>query len=252
AATSHAVKENAATYANYYPRQGGLPLASQVAQTQAFYASAASPTALDVPAQSPGQAQQIPPLGYALTQLHGVYILAQNADGMVVVDMHAAHERVLYEGLKRQWAQGALVAQMLLVPVSLDVTPREADAVEEAMQALRGLGFEMDRIGPQQVVVRQVPALLAHVDIAALVRDVLADLVQHGVSDRVTQRVHEFLATVACHGAVRARYTLTVDQMDALLRDLERTDNGGQCNHGRPTFVVLDMPSLDQLFLRGR
>lgn len=234
-----------------YPRQTGLPLPAQVAETRAFYASAASDEPVSARPHHASSAA-IPPLGFARAQLHGVYILAQNADGLVIVDMHAAHERVLYEGLKKQLAQGALAAQLLLVPVTLEVTPREAEAVEESVESLRGLAFEINRIGPQQVVVRQVPALLAHVDIAALVRDVLADVIQHGASARVLARLNELLATVACHGAKRARDALTLDEMNALLRDLEGTDNGGQCNHGRPTFVNLDMRALDQLFLRGR
>jgi DNA mismatch repair protein MutL len=192
------------------------------------------------------------PLGYALAQLHGVYILAQNDAGLVLVDMHAAHERITYEGLKTAQAGEGIRSQPLLVPVSLDVSRREADACEERHDWFGELGFEIDRMGPEQVVVRQVPALLGDADIAALVRDVLADLLEHGDSKRVEETVNELLSTMACHGSVRANRRLGLDEMNALLRRMEVTERSGQCNHGRPTWVHVSLDELDKLFMRGR
>jgi DNA mismatch repair protein MutL len=192
------------------------------------------------------------PLGYALAQLHGVYILAQNGRGLVLVDMHAAHERITYEGLKTAQAGEGIRSQPLLVPVSLDVSRREADACEERQDWFGQLGFEIDRMGPEQVVVRQVPALLGDADIAALVRDVLADLLEHGASKRVEEAVNGILSTMACHGSVRANRRLGLDEMNALLRQMEITERSGQCNHGRPTWVQISLDELDKLFMRGR
>jgi DNA mismatch repair protein MutL len=192
------------------------------------------------------------PLGYALAQLHGVYILAQNDAGLVLVDMHAAHERITYEGLKNAQTGEGIRSQPLLVPVSLDVSRREADACEERQNWFDELGFEIDRMGPEQVVVRRVPALLGNADIAALVRDVLADLLEHGDSQRVEETVNELLSTMACHGSVRANRRLGLDEMNALLRRMEVTERSGQCNHGRPTWVQVSLDELDKLFMRGR
>jgi DNA mismatch repair protein MutL len=192
------------------------------------------------------------PLGFALAQLHGVYILAQNAGGLVLVDMHAAHERITYEGLKSAQAGEGIRTQPLLVPVSLNVSQREADVCEEKQDWFAELGFEIDRMGVEQVVVRQVPALLGEADIATLVRDVLSDLLEHGSSQRVQDCINELLSTMACHGSVRANRRLTIDEMNALLREMEFTERSGQCNHGRPTWVQIGMGELDKLFLRGR
>jgi DNA mismatch repair protein MutL len=192
------------------------------------------------------------PLGHALAQLHGVYILAQNTDGLVLVDMHAAHERITYEGLKQAQAGEGIRSQPLLVPVSLSVSAREADTAAANADWFAGLGFELDRMGPEQLVVRQVPVLLADTDIEALVRDVLADLLEHGSSQRVTETGNEILSTMACHGSVRANRRLTLDEMNALLREMEITERSGQCNHGRPTWVQIGMAELDKLFARGR
>jgi len=192
------------------------------------------------------------PLGYALAQLHGVYVLAQNDSGLVLVDMHAAHERITYEGLKAAQSGEGIRSQPLLVPVSLDVSRREADVCEERQDWFGELGFEIDRMGPEQVVVRQVPALLGDADIAALVRDVLADLLEHGSSIRVEATVNELLSTMACHGSVRANRRLGLDEMNALLRQMEVTERSGQCNHGRPTWVQVSLDELDKLFMRGR
>jgi len=194
----------------------------------------------------------VPPLGYALGQLHGVYILAENADGLVVVDMHAAHERITYERLKDQLAGRAVAGQRLLVPLVLDVTEAEADLAETLADELSGLGLVLDRSGLQSVTVREVPALLAGGDIAGLARDVLADCQVLGGSERLAASHERLLATMACHGSVRARRSLTLAEMNALLRDMECTDNAGQCNHGRPTYLVRSMAELDMLFLRGQ
>jgi DNA mismatch repair protein MutL len=166
--------------------------------------------------------------------------------------MHAAHERITYEVLKAAQAGEGIRSQPLLVPVSLDVSQREADACEERQDWFSQLGFEIDRMGPEQVVVRQVPALLGDADIAALVRDVLADLLEHGASKRVEEAVNELLSTMACHGSVRANRRLGLDEMNALLRQMEITERSGQCNHGRPTWVQVSLDELDKLFMRGR
>jgi DNA mismatch repair protein MutL len=191
------------------------------------------------------------PLGYAIAQLHGVYILAQSADGMVLVDMHAAHERVMYEGLKKLLS-GHTAQQHLLMPEILQVTPAEGEAAEAHAQEFAALGFELSRMAPDRVALRAVPSLLAGRDPASLVRDVLADLAEQGHSRRVEESINHLLATMACHAAVRAQRTLSLPEMNALLREMERTDRADQCNHGRPTWVRLALGDLDRLFLRGR
>ncbi len=196
--------------------------------------------------------EQGPPLGYALAQIHGVFILAQNAEGVVLVDMHAAHERIVYERMKQQLAAQGVSAQPLLVPVSVAVAPAEADLAERHHDAFSRLGFELDRAGPETVLVRQVPALLRNADAGALVADVLADLRDCEDASRLEARLNHVLGTMACHGSVRANRQLTQAEMNALLRDMENTPNSGQCNHGRPTWTRLAMADLDRLFLRGQ
>ncbi|MCC5887843.1 MAG: DNA mismatch repair endonuclease MutL [Gammaproteobacteria bacterium] len=193
-----------------------------------------------------------PPLGYALAQLHGVYILAQNADGLVVVDMHAAHERITYERMKTARDAQGIRSQRLLVPLSLAVSEREAGRAEAEHEALAALGLVLERLGPESLVVREVPAALADGDIEGLVRDVLADLVEFGSSRRVRDEEDALLSTMACHGSVRANRQLTLAEMNALLRSMEATERSGQCNHGRPTWAVQSLAELDRLFLRGR
>ncbi|HKJ16886.1 MAG TPA: DNA mismatch repair endonuclease MutL [Xanthomonadales bacterium] len=206
---------------------------------------------------------EVPPLGFALAQLHGVYILSQNAIGLVMTDMHAAHERITYEQLKSRHEADGIRSQRLLVPISMFVSEAEADVAEESARRLEELGFQVDRNGPDSLVVRQVPALLAEGDIESLLRDVLSDLVQMegekattnvavDATARVETAANELLSTMACHGSVRANRQLSIAEMNALLRDMERTERSGQCNHGRPTWVQLDMDALDRLFLRGR
>ncbi|NZA25893.1 DNA mismatch repair protein MutL, partial [Luteimonas sp. SJ-92] len=193
-----------------------------------------------------------PPLGYALAQLHGIYILSQCADGMVVVDMHAAHERIGYEKLKSAHDSEGLRTQPLLVPQTVAVSEREAEVAEREATTLAELGFEVTRAGPQSLLLRAVPALLAEGDTEALLRDVLADLREHGESRRVAGARDALLSTMACHGAVRANRRLTVPEMNALLRQMEETERSGQCNHGRPTWARFGLAEIDRWFMRGR
>jgi DNA mismatch repair protein MutL len=239
------------------------PTGAQVAQQLAAYgalsgsdrgpAGPASPAAAtDAPHESGSGEADIPPLGFALAQLHGVYVLAQNARGLVLVDMHAAHERITYERLKAAQAGQGIRSQHLLVPASLNVSEREADLAEAHAEALEAVGIECDRSGPETLLVRKVPTLLQQADVPALLRDVLADLATLGSSTRLEEALDEMLSGMACHGSVRANRRLTLEEMNALLRDMERTERVAQCNHGRPTWVQLDMNALDRLFLRGR
>jgi len=203
--------------------------------------------------QAPGEREgKAPPLGYALAQLHGVYILAQNQAGLVLVDMHAAHERITYEGMKQALEGQGIRSQPLLVPLSVKVSPREVELAMEHRELLAELGLEVDALGKDSLVVRAMPALLEGADAEGLMRDLLADLVTHGSSERLRQAINEVLATMACHGSVRANRRLALEEMNALLRDIERTERSGQCNHGRPTWTQLSMTELDKLFLRGR
>jgi len=193
----------------------------------------------------------VPALGYAIAQLHGIYILAQTADGMVLVDMHAAHERVMYEGMKKL-LQGETASQPLLVPDILPVTLVEADAAEAHAAEFAALGFVVTRLSPDQLALRAVPCLLATRDPAGVVRDVLSDLVETGQSRHVEESINHLLGTMACHAAVRAQRNLSVPEMNSLLREMERTPRADQCNHGRPTWVRLSLHDLDRLFMRGR
>jgi DNA mismatch repair protein MutL len=192
-----------------------------------------------------------PPLGYAVAQLHGVYILSQTADGLVLVDMHAAHERVMYERMKRLLS-GETAQQLLLVPDILKVTSAQAEAAEAHEAEFAALGFALTRLAPDQLALRGVPSLLAGDDPADVVRDVLSDLAETGHSRRVEESINRRLGTMACHAAVRAQRTLSIAEMNALLREMERTDRADQCNHGRPTWVRLSLGDLDRLFMRGR
>jgi DNA mismatch repair protein MutL len=195
---------------------------------------------------------EVPPLGFALGQLQGIYILAENAKGLVIVDMHAAHERIVYERMKAAWEKQTPHAQPLLVPMTVTISEHEANVVEQHIEVLAELGLELNRRGLECVVVRQVPAVLRNADIASLIRDVVADLVNFGASERVRENIEAILGTLACHGSVRANRRLTLDEMNALLRDMELTERSAQCSHGRPTWVQLGLNELDGLFKRGR
>jgi DNA mismatch repair protein MutL len=193
-----------------------------------------------------------PPLGFALAHLHGAFILAENAEGLILVDAHAAHERVTYEKLKQQRQSGSVPSQPLLLPIRLAVSDAEAELAAENAKALRDLGIELDRLGPNSLLIRALPALLAQGDGEGLVRDVLADLNAQGHSRQVEERLNGLLASLACHGSVRANRKLSLPEMNALLREMEATERSGQCNHGRPTWVQLSLADLNGLFLRGR
>jgi DNA mismatch repair protein MutL len=197
-------------------------------------------------------ASEIPPLGFAVAHLHGAYIVAQNAFGMVLVDAHAAHERITYERLKAARTTQSIASQPLLVPISVALSTAEMGAFEEFSGLFSELGIGIDIGGEDSILIREIPTILARENAERLVRDVLADLADVGHSDRLSARMDELLATMACHGSVRANRPLSITEMNALLRDMETTENSGQCNHGRPTWVQLTHEALDKLFLRGQ
>lgn len=234
-----------------YQQPAGNPGVS-AGEAQAAYREYFSPLPSAQVQPMPQEQGDIPPLGYAVAQLKGVYILAENAQGLVVVDMHAAHERITYERLKHAMASEGLRGQPLLVPESIALSQREADCAEEHGEWFQRLGFELQRLGEETVAIRQIPALLKQAEATQLVRDVLADLLEYGTSDRIQAHLNELLATMACHGAVRANRRLTLPEMNGLLRDMEQTERSGQCNHGRPTWTQLSMDQLDKLFMRGQ
>jgi DNA mismatch repair protein MutL len=230
------------------PRAGMPAGEHRVRESLAHYATLAGPDG----AASRTGADDVPPLGYAIAQLGGIYVLAENREGLVLVDMHAAHERVVYEKLKRRHADRAIVRQPLLVPVTVAVSEAEATLAEQSASLFEELGLVIDRAGPTSLRVRELPSLLRAADAAGLLRDVLSDLADAGESRRVHDVIDETLATMACHSSVRANRSLTLDEMNALLREMEVTEHADQCNHGRPTWTALSLADLDRLFLRGR
>lgn len=196
--------------------------------------------------------REFPPLGFAVAHLHNIYILSETRNGIILVDAHAAHERVLYERLKQQIVQNKASSQPLLLPVKVKLSVAEADLCEQVVEPMNELGFDLSRAGPETILVRAVPVLIGGADVERLIRDILADLNQHGLSARLEEESNRLLATVACHSAVRAHRRLSVAEMNALLRDMEHTERSGQCNHGRPTWVELTTRDLDKFFLRGQ
>ena len=202
--------------------------------------------------QMPNEEADIPPMGFAIAQLKGIYILAENIQGLIVVDMHAAHERIIYERMKTAFDDQGLVSQPLLVPESLSVSQREADMAEQSAEVFTQLGFVVERAANESIIVREIPAILRGSEVEALLRDVISDLIEHGTSERIRHHINEILSTMACHGSVRANRRLSVPEMNALLRDMEATERSGQCNHGRPTWSQMSLDELDKLFLRGR
>lgn len=227
-------------------------VAEQMAAYKSLHRASGDRGAWQSPLAADTANAEVPPLGYAVAQLKGIYILAENELGMVLVDMHAAHERITYEQLKLGYDDRSLVAQPLLVPQSLSVSESEADAAMEYQGLFNSLAIDLQRTGPEALVIREVPALLRDADTEALIRDVLADLLAHGRSDRIEILANEMLSRLACHGSVRANRALTIAEMNALLRQMEVTERSGQCNHGRPTWTQISMVELDKLFLRGR
>ncbi|MFP8966360.1 DNA mismatch repair endonuclease MutL [Pokkaliibacter sp. CJK22405] len=259
--TGAQIREQMAGYARLHPEQGGEEVSGDASYSSAVAqdsSSAFDPIAAFTASSSSGGValpkvdEHLPPLGFAMAQLHGIYILSQNQHGMVIVDMHAAHERIVYERMKVAWQGEGVKSQPLLVPVSLAVSEREADSAEEQQEFFQRLGFGLQRMGTETLVVREVPALLRQADVPKLVTDVLSDLLNIGQSSRVEAHINELLGTMACHGSVRANRQLTLDEMNGLLRDMERTERSGQCNHGRPTWTQLSMKDLDRLFMRGQ
>ena len=231
--------------ASYSPTN--FPAPGAVREQMNRYGELHQPAALPV-----GDNAEIPPLGYAIAQLKGIYILAENEQGLIVVDMHAAHERITYERMKESFANGGLQTQPLLVPESIALSQKEADCADQYADIFKSLGFELQRAGPETLLIRQIPVVLNRAKVEQLVRDVLSDLIEHGSSERIQHHINEILSSMACHGSVRANRRLTIPEMNALLRDMEATERSGQCNHGRPTWLLQTLDELDKLFMRGQ
>lgn len=232
------------------PRQQGIDW-RLAERPVAYRVGFAAQQPVGMPIETP-QAEEIPPLGFALGQLHGIYILAQNQAGLVLIDMHAAHERITYERFKQTHHGSGIISQPLLVPVRVVVSSSEVDLVEAFQPFLNQIGIEISRLGHDTLAIRSIPALLQGADAEKLLRDLLSDLAEYGQTKRLQDEIDKVLATMACHASVRANRRLGIDEMNALLRDMERTERADQCNHGRPTWVQLSVAELDRLFLRGR
>ncbi len=239
------------TYQAGLTQQTSLPLS--IAESISAYASLSPYAMAEQKPRLPVSAEQdTHPLGYAIAHIHNIYILAETTKGVILVDTHAAHERVTYERLKRQYQEGFVPSQPLLLPIKITVSAAEADLAEQEYEYFSSLGFELNRSGPETIILRSTPALLGNVDKELLIRDVLADINEHGMSQRIQEQSNRLLATIACHGSVRAKRRLNIDEMNALLRDMEQTERIGQCNHGRPTWIELSTQELDKFFLRGQ
>ncbi len=233
------------------PDWRGSPLSSTLSSTLSSPLAVADPGASN--AQATGNASSHEhPLGYALAQLHGIFILAQNHKGLVVVDMHAAHERIVYERLKAQHDHGGMAMQTLLAPMAMAASPLEVETAHQHQGLLEQLGFSLSSLSETSLAIRGVPVMLSGGDAISLVRDTLAELAQHGQAHNLEEARNRLLSTMACHGAVRANRALTNPEMNQLLRDMESTERADQCNHGRPTWVQLDLAMLDRLFMRGQ
>ena len=240
------------------PEQGRIPLAGDGARSSVGISKSIGvyPTLLG--SHLAGKRLTIPddaevlPLGFAIAQLAGVYILSENADGLVIVDMHAAHERIVYEKLKKSFDTKEIVRQPLLVPVKIAVSESEVVLAEQYLEYFSRLGLIISLGGPSSIVIREIPALLNQAEVESLMRDILSDLQVAGSSNQVEDACHELLATMACHHSIRANRSLSLDEMNALLREMETTERADQCNHGRPTWTNISMSELDKLFLRGR
>ncbi len=247
AQSQSAVKDHSYSHASSTSQHVREPVHSYATQTANEY-----DLLLRMPPEEAHTTEEAPPLGYAIEQLHGIYILAQNAKGLVIVDMHAAHERIVYEKLKTSYQQGELATQPLLMPLTINVSPQEAVLAEQHSEAFLKFGFHIERFGEDSIVVREIPSLLQQADVNTLVLDVLADLNMFGSSEKLEQANNELLSTMACYGSVRAHRKLTLAEMNALLREMEATERSSQCNHGRPTWVQLSIDQLDKLFKRGQ
>ena len=223
----------------------------QVRETLQFYESAASNSSPQRESQLTENEQDVPPLGYAIAQLKGIYILAENAEGLIMVDMHAAHERITYERMKTAFEENGIQSQPLLVPLTVAVSEKEVLSSETNNTVFSKLGFVVESAGPESLLVRQIPVALHKANVEQLVRDVLSDIIQYGSSDRLQQHINELLSTMACHGSIRANRKLSLPEMNALLRDMEATERSGQCNHGRPTFMQFSLGEIDKWFMRG-
>jgi DNA mismatch repair protein MutL len=231
--------------------RGGRASSAAVAEAVAAYRIMGERNPADERGEVP-DAAEIPPLGFALAQIAGVYVLAENADGLVIVDMHAAHERIVYEDLKRSFDTSSIVRQPLLVPITIAVSENEVSLADDNADLFERVGLVVSPSGPASIVIREVPTLLNQADVEGLVRDILSDLAAAGRSNQVEEACHDLLATMACHHSIRANRQLTMDEMNALLRQMETTERADQCNHGRPTWTTISMADLDRLFLRGR
>ncbi len=244
------VVQKSFAYSPPEPRQTSLPLTVEE-EIQAY--SKLYPASDQTSSTSPEVSEnQDYPLGFAVAHLHNIFIVSETASGIILVDAHAAHERITYERLKQQFQDSVMVTQPLLLPVTVRLNEAEAEISEQHSDFFRSLGFEISRTGPESIAIRSVPSILANTDIENLVKDVLADMIEYGDSSRIMEKANEILASMACHGSVRAQRRLTIEEMNALLRDMEKTERSGQCNHGRPTWVELSIKDLDKFFMRGQ